>query len=42
MAEPITSTNMVINISSIVHSFPQGGYMSLLLGLDQEALLHES
>jgi hypothetical protein len=37
MAEPNTSTNMFINILSSVPSLLQGGYMSLLLGLDEEA-----
>jgi hypothetical protein len=38
MAAPNTSRNMLLNFSSIVPSLVQGGYMSLLLGLDQEAL----
>jgi hypothetical protein len=37
MAEPNTSTNMYTNFSSTVPSFLQGGYTSLLLGIDQEA-----
>jgi hypothetical protein len=31
------STNMLVNYSSIMPSFMQGGYTDLLLGLDQEA-----
>jgi hypothetical protein len=37
MAEPNTSTNMFINISSGVPSLLQEGYTILLLGLDEEA-----
>jgi hypothetical protein len=37
MAAPNTSRNMLLNFSSTVPSLVQGGYTSLLLGLDQEA-----
>jgi hypothetical protein len=37
MATPNTFRNMLLNFSSTVPSLVQGGYMSLLLGLDQEA-----
>jgi hypothetical protein len=37
MAEPNTCTNMYTNFLSTVPSFLQGGYTSLLLGIDQEA-----
>jgi hypothetical protein len=37
MAEPNISTNMYTNFLSNVPSFLQGGYTSLLLGIDQEA-----
>jgi hypothetical protein len=38
MAEPNTCTNMYTNFSSTVPIFLQGGYTSLLLGIDHEAL----
>jgi hypothetical protein len=37
MIVPNTSTNMLVNFSSTVPSLMQGGYTSLLLGLDQNA-----
>jgi hypothetical protein len=37
MVVPNTSTNTLVNISSTEPSLMQGGYTSLLLGLDQNA-----